>query len=108
MAVFGCFRPFKRQVDNFSGCLDFFQRFQRPLQYGPLCISIACTTDILPKRVLDGSHARCADRGGQIGDIRQADRREASRFDLTLRQSNGPAADRSTGDENNHIHLLIL
>lgn len=108
MTGFGGFRPLKRQVEDFSRGLNIFNCFQSRSEYSQLRIAITSTANVLPERMFNRSDARHADRGGQVGDVRQADGCEASRFDLTLCQSNGPAADRSTGDQDDHIYLPIL
>jgi len=108
MAGFGGFRPLKRQVEDFSGGLNVFNRFQSRSEYSQLRIAITSTANVLPEGMFNRSDARHANRGGQIGDVRKADGCEASRLDLTLRQSDGPAANRSTGDQDDHVYLLIL
>jgi hypothetical protein len=59
---------------------------------------VAGQADSEPKRILNRSDAWHADGCGQIRDIRQSDGAESGRFNLSLNQSYGPAANRSYRD----------
>ena len=73
-----------------------------------MCGTITRTSDVLSKRVFNGSDTRDPYRGGQVGDIRQADGTEARCFDRSLRQSHGPAADRSAWDQDDNINPFVF
>ncbi|MEJ2305876.1 MAG: hypothetical protein P8Y14_30510 [Anaerolineales bacterium] len=51
---------------------------------------------------------RYADSGCQVGNAGERDRGHAGCFDLSLNQSYGPAADRSTGDQQDDVHPVLL
>ena len=104
--IAGNVQPFERQVDDSAGDLDLFQRLQRCPQHGHLPGHIAGLAQGAAQGIFDGSDARRADRQGQIRNGRQDNGGKSRRFDFALRQSNGPAANRSGRHKNNHIGMF--
>lgn len=102
----GSFDPFEGQVNDPTGFVDVFQRGDGRPQHCQLAGSIARLPKGTPQRKFDGGSARHADRGGYFGHRRQDDGGKASRFDFALRQSNGPAANRSGWHQNHHVSLV--
>lgn len=106
--IFRRFRPFKRQVDDFSRRLNGFQRSQGGFEHRGLPGAVAGLAKRPPKRVFNGGDARYAHRGSQVRHGGQADGGKASRFEFALYQSNGPAANRSGRDEHHHVCHVFL
>ena len=107
-AIFGWTVPLKGQMDNSSRFLDFFKGFQSSAQNSHLRFTVTSGANVLPKGMLNSSHARRTDRDGQFSDIRETNGTKTSRFNFTLCQSNGPVADRSTGNEYKYVHVFIF
>jgi hypothetical protein len=108
MLCFSRLWPFERQVDNHTGPLDLFQGAQCRTQHRQVSGVITRTPNVLSKGMFDGCDTRNPHRGSQGGDVRQADGAETRCFDLSLRQSHGPAADRSAGNEYDKINPFVF
>jgi hypothetical protein len=69
---------------------------------------IARLTQKVAQWVLDGCQARHAHSSREIRNAGQRDRAHARRFNCSLYQSHGPAADRSARDQQDDVHLIPL
>ena len=105
--LLGWLRPLKGQVYDAAGLFDGLQSIQSCSQNSHLAGRIAWLAQGSAKRVFDRSHARHANRTGQVGNRRQANGCKAGRFDLTLYQSNGPAADRSDRHQDDDVDPIL-
>ena len=106
--LFGRFRPLERQMDYAAWSPDRFQRGQRRPQDRCLAGRVAGLAQGAAQRVLDGRNARRRHGGGQVGHGREGDGGKAGGFDFTLQQSNGPTADRSGGNQDHDVRVILL
>ena len=93
--IFKMLWPLKGQVNNRTRHIDVLKGIQGGPQYSHLRLAIANIPHCQTKGMLNSGYARCADRGGQVGNNGKCNGGDTGGFDLTLNQSNGPAADRS-------------
>jgi hypothetical protein len=87
--------------------LHLLRCFERRQEHGPLRDLVPRLPHDLAKGVLYSHEARDAHRRREIRYVRQGYGGYAGTFDLTLRQSYGPAADRSGGGEHCHVDLFL-
>ena len=96
------------KIGNGARRLDLHERMQHGAQDRHLCIAFTRLSQQIPQRVLYGRQARYPNGGCQVGNAGEGDRGDAGCFDLSLNQSYGPAADRSTGDQQDDVHPVLL
>lgn len=106
--MFRLCRPLKRQVYDRSGFVDLLQPIQGCSQHSHLPFLVTWLSERTSQWVLDANHARGGYSSRQVRDIGQGKGREPRCLDLTLHQSNGPAADWSGRDQQDNVHLLRL
>ena len=68
---------------------------------------IAWPTQRHAERMFDRRYPRGTCAGCQLGNHRQRDGTESCCLDLTLYQSNGPAAHRSNRDQHHYVNMLL-
>ena len=101
------FRPPEWQMHNIPWGVDLRQRCQGCAEHCHLATGITGLAQRAPQRILDGDNTWRTHRCGEVGHRGKRDRGKSSRFDLTLNQSNGPAADRSGRHQHNGVHLIF-
>ena len=87
-----------------AGRRHLLYRGQRLMQRRSLTGIVAGQADSEPEGILNRCDSRRTHGRGQIRNIRQGDRAESGSLNLSLNQSHGPAADRSYGYKDHHIH----
>jgi len=101
----GC--PLERQVRH---CAWFCRRchcLQRCAQNCQLARHIAWPTQRHAERMFDRRYPWGTCAGCQLGNDRQRDGTESCCLDLTLYQSNGPAAHRSHRDQHHYVNMFL-
>ena len=102
----GRLRPLEGKVDNGPRRPDVPEGSERRAKHRALGHDIVRLTEWAAERELDRRDSRCSPGRRQVRNHRESDRADARLFDTPLRQSDGPAADRSDGDEDGEIHAL--
>ena len=100
--------PFERQVYHAARSCDRYQCRQGSPYHRELGFNISWIPNCLPKGMLDAGNARHTGCTRQIRDIRQGDRTKTGAFNLTLYQSNGPVADRSSRHQHDDVDGFIF
>ncbi len=100
-------RPVEGQVNDAAWLLDLCQRLQGSTQDGRLALAVARLSQLVAQRLLDGRQPRHAYGGRQVRDAGQGDGADARCFDLSLYQSNGPAADWSARDQYDGVYAIL-
>jgi len=100
-------RPVEGQVLHQTGFRKRLRGLQSASQDRPLPLIVIGQAHRPSEGMLHGRHARHAHGCSQVGDVRYGHRRDPRCFDLPLRQSNGPAADRSRRDQGREIDRLV-
>jgi len=102
------FRPSEGKMDDTPWALHSFQRLKGGSQDRGLAIGVARSPQGPAKRMLDTGKPGHAHGRRKVGNIRNADGREACGLDLPLYQSHGPAAYRSGRHQEDQVHLILL
>ena len=107
MHLLGWLGSLERQMTNAARRIDLAESLQHSSQHSRLSGGVTRLTQCAPQRILDRGNAGHTDRRRQIGHGCERDRRETCCFDFALRQSNGPAADRSGRHQDHHIGSVL-
>ena len=99
--------PFEWKMRDAARLLHLLHCFERRQKHRPLCVLVPRLPHGLSERMLNSRKPRYAHGGRQVRDVRQGNGSYAATFNLPLRQSHGPAADRSSRYEYGHIDLIL-
>ena len=105
--LLGRLRPLERQVLDATRYFDSLQGLQCRSEHGCLTSPIPGLTQGAAQRILDGRDPGHAHRGREFRHRRQRYGRETCGLDLPLRQSDGPATDRSSGHQQYYIDSIF-
>ena len=102
----GRFRPHEWKVDDRPRLFRNSHYLECGTQNRPLTFDVVRLSHRPRQRISDGRQPGYADGRGEGGNHRQRYGRDARRFEDSLDQSHGPAAERSGGDEDRGIDAL--